>query len=420
MNQTEKSDDEKLDFENYFDKNTMSVHLRENAIAIAKKGTPGNWSMVKVSDNELSKFQICEFGKQILDKAKLDDHSFIEIERNGSTVVQLGRYRIVITEPPFSDGREITAVTPVAKLTLENYKLNEKLRSRLIDNIRGILIAGSPGEGKTTFARVLAEYFSNDGKIVKTVESPRDMLLSPKITQYSLNYGEREGIRDVLLLSRPDNTFFDEMRNTEDFKLYTDLRLAGVGMVGVVHATGPIDAIQRFIGRIEMGIIPQVVDTVVFIKGGNIDKVLELKMEVKVPTGMTEADLARPIIEVRDFVNGKLEYEIYSYGEHTVVIPIKKKEKKASWHFAADTLRAYFKTYAGDCSIEFVNDNRIQVFLPNEAVPNIIGPGGKNINKIEKELGLKIDVRSISKEMVVKKSGIHTGTHTNINFDDRF
>ena len=58
------------------------------------------------------------------------------------------------------------------------------------------------------------------------------------------------------------------MRNTDDFRLFADMRLAGVGMVGVVHGTNPIDSIQRFIGRIELGVIPQVVDTVIFPRSG--------------------------------------------------------------------------------------------------------------------------------------------------------
>ena len=73
-----------------------------------------------------------------------------------------------------------------------------------------------------------------------------------------------------------------------------------------------------------MGVIPQVIDTVVFIKNGFINEVLSLKMTVKVPSGMTEADLARPVVVVNDFETGKLEYEIYSYGEQTVVIPVQE------------------------------------------------------------------------------------------------
>jgi len=104
------------------------------------------------------------------------------------------------------------------------------------------------------------------------------------------------------------------MRKTADFQVFADMRLAGVGMIGVVHATRPIDAIQRMIGRVELGIIPQVVDTVIFIEAGAVVKVYELNFTVKVPYGMFEADLARPVIEVRDFETKSLEYEIYTYG----------------------------------------------------------------------------------------------------------
>ena len=56
-------------------------------------------------------------------------------------------------------------------------------------------------------------------------------------------------------------------------------------MVGVVHANSPIDGIQRFIGKIELGIIPSILDTVVFVKDGGIEKVYELELKVKVPSG---------------------------------------------------------------------------------------------------------------------------------------
>ncbi|MBI2661339.1 Flp pilus assembly complex ATPase component TadA, partial [Candidatus Woesearchaeota archaeon] len=312
----------KLKLEKFFDEITMSVHLRENVPPYAKKGMPGKWEFRQLRKAILKQDEIQDISREIIEDAKLRKDAFVEIERFGSTIVQLGRYRIVITRPPFSDGWEITAVKPVRKLSLPDYKLSEKLMKRVSEQAEGMLVAGAPGMGKSTFASALAEYYAGKDKIIKTVEAPRDMILPENITQYAISYADPQEIHDILLLSRPDYTIFDEMRNTKDFELFADLRLAGVGMVGVVHATKAIDAIQRFLGRIEMGVIPQVVDTVIFIKFGVVEKVLSLNMTVKVPSGMTEADLSRPVVEVHEFETGQLAYEIYSYGEQTVVVPV--------------------------------------------------------------------------------------------------
>ena len=390
----------KLKLERFFDETTMSVHLRENVPPYAKKGTPGNWEFKELRKALLKQEEIQDISREIIEDAKLRKDGFIEIERASSTIVQLGSFRIVITRPPFSDGWEITAVRPVKRLDLSDYKLSEKLMKRVAEQAEGVLVAGAPGMGKTTFAQALAEYYALQNKIVKTVEAPRDLILPERITQYSISYGGSQEIHDILLLTRPDYTIFDEMRNTDDFKLFADLRLAGVGMVGVVHATSPVDAIQRFIGRVEMGVIPQVIDTVIFIKNGFINKVLALKMTVKVPSGMTEADLARPVVVVNDFETGRLEYEIYSYGEQTVVIPVQEsKERKSGAHKLAETtIIAEFQKYSRNVEVEMLSDNKCIVYVPEADIARIIGKQGTNIMGLEKKLGIGIDIKSIDEK----------------------
>lgn len=389
----------KLRLEKFFDELTMSVHLRENVVPIAKRGMPGKWEFITLRKKVLSQDEIQEISREIIEDAKLRKDGFIEIERLGSTIVQLGKYRIVITRPPFSDGWEITAVRPVKRLSLGDYKLSEKLMKRVAEQAEGILVAGSPGMGKTTFSQGLAEFYASREKIVKTVEAPRDLILSDNITQYSISHGDAQEIHDILLLSRPDYTFFDEMRNTDDFKLFSDLRLAGVGMVGVAHATNPIDAIQRFLGRIEMGVIPQIIDTVIFIKNGFINKVLSLEMTVKVPSGMTEADLARPVVVVYDFETGKLNYEIYSYGDQTVIVPVKEGRSEVATHkLASDSIKRFFERYSRDIDAEVVSDNKCIVYVPSNDIAKIIGKQGKNIEMIEKELGMSIDIRELGSD----------------------
>lgn len=380
----------------FFDDDTMSVHLRDKVVPMAKKGKPGEIKLVKLSDKPSKEKELESMAKEIIEYARVDPESFIEIEREGATVVQLREVRIAIARPPFSDGYEITAVRPIADVRLEDYSLPEKLLNRLRERAEGVLVAGPPGAGKSTFSQALAEFYREQGRIVKTMESPRDLLVSEEITQYAPLEGDMEKTADILLLVRPDYTIYDEVRKTRDFKIFADMRLAGVGMVGVVHATRGIDALQRLIGRVELGMIPQIVDTVVFIKDGKIEKVYKVDFTVKVPEGMTEADLARPVIEVRDFERDEVEYEIYTFGEETVVMPAKaiKKEKKPSERLAAERVREEIKKIAPKARVRVeLSGEKATVQVDDKYIPKVIGRQGKMIERLERKLGIKLEIR---------------------------
>ena len=324
------SDPSSLKLLEFFDETTMSVHLKQGLPPYAKKGSPGNWFLEKIGEDPLSTKLIEELAIEIIEMVREDDHSFIEIEKHGVIVAQLREFRIVMTRPPFSKDIEITAVHPLVTLSLKDYSIDSKLNERL-QKAEGILVAGAPGAGKSTFSAALANYYLERGKVVKTLESVRDLQVKPEITQYTKLEGSLENSADILLLVRPDFTIFDEVRTTKDFQIYADFRLSGVGMVGVVHSSSAIDAIQRFIGRIELGMLPSIIDTIIFIEGGDISAVLIIKMTVKVPHGFRDKDLARPVVEVRDFRTNRLSYEIYSFGQDIVINPINPIEPKGSF-----------------------------------------------------------------------------------------
>ena len=414
----------KLEIEKLFDETTMSVHLKEDSFAYAKKGSPGNWKLEKISEKEFSNQQIQDMAKEIVEATKLDPKSFIEIQRPGSTIVQYKNFRIVIVKPPLSDGWEITAVKPIKRLSLEEYDIPDTIMDRIKNKARGIIIAGETGSGKSTFGRALAEFFLKQGKITKTIESPRDLDLPNEITQYGKNFASSEEIHDIILLSRPDNILFDEMRDTPDFRLYTDLRLAGSNLVGVLHAAAPIDAVQRFIGRLDVGMIPSVLDTIIFIERGKIEKLLTLRMVVKVPTGMVEADLARPVVEIIDFISSKILYEIYSYGEETVIIPVFEEKPNPTKLLAEKQLKQQMRKYCDDVEVQMLSDSKVAVYVPEREISRIIGKQGVMIEKIEKELGFSIDVREL-KDFTQKKKDIsyeinETGNSLIFKFADSF
>ena len=382
-----------LEFLRFFDSETMSIHLKEGLKPKGKKGRPGSFNLVELEDKVLTREYLHEITAQILDVAKMNNVSNIEISKPGALVIQHKDYRIAITQQPFSEGYEITVVHPIVRLELEQYELSEKLRTRFSERAEGILISGPPGSGKSTLASSLGDFYSKQGKIVKTFESPRDLQVDPAVTQYTRLDGSFENSADILLLVRPDYTIFDEVRRREDFGIFSDLRLSGVGMVGVIHANSPIDAIQRFIGKIELGIIPSVIDTVIFVKDGNIAKVYELELKVKVPSGMFEQDLARPVIEIRDFEDNTLEYEIYTFGEENVIVPVSKKVKKFGIEkLAEDRIQETFRRFDPNAEVEILSDNRIKVMVSKQNIPSIIGRGGSTINDLEKMLKVHIDV----------------------------
>lgn len=387
-----------LEFLRFFDSETMSIHLKEGLKPKGKKGRPGSFNLVELEDKVLTREYLHEITAQILDVAKMNNVSNIEISKPGALVIQHKDYRIAITQQPFSEGYEITVVHPIVRLELEQYELSEKLRTRFSERAEGILISGPPGSGKSTLASSLGDFYNKQGKIVKTFESPRDLQVDPAVTQYTRLDGSFENSADILLLVRPDYTIFDEVRRREDFGIFSDLRLSGVGMVGVIHANSPIDAIQRFIGKIELGIIPSVIDTVIFVKDGNIAKVYQLELKVKVPSGMFEQDLARPVIEIRDFEDNTLEYEIYTFGEENVIVPVSKKVKKFGIEkLAEDRIQETFRRFDPNAEVEILSDNRIKVMVSKQNIPSIIGRGGSTINDLEKMLKVHIDV--VEKEL---------------------
>ena len=384
---------ESLEFLKFFDSETMSIHLKENQYPLAKKGKPGAFSLAKIGDDLLTKDYLEMISSQILEIVNISDSSTLEISKTGASVVQHDDYRLAITSPPFSESFEITIVHPIVKLSLDDYTISEKLMERFSDSAEGIVISGAPGSGKSTLASGLANFYHNKGKIVKTFESPRDLQVDPGVTQYSKLDGSFDNTADILLLVRPDYTIFDEVRRREDFSTFADLRLTGVGMVGVVHANSPLDAIQRFIGKIELGIIPNILDTVVFVRDGGIQKVYDLELKVKVPTGMTESDLARPVIEIRNFENNVLEHEIYTFGEENVIVPVGKKVDKVGIEkLAEDKIRETFKRYDPKVEVEILSDDRAKVLVDERYIASIIGKGGSNISEIEKHLKVHIDV----------------------------
>ena len=391
-----------LEIENFFDEGTMSVHLKVGVKPYAKKGSIGDMHYQPIRDEVATEAELRDYAEDIIDAARDSPDGFLELDEPGMSIVQFRDMRIAIARPPFSDAREITAVRPIVKTVLDDYDHADELRGRFTEQQRGVLISGSPGAGKSTFAQAVGEFLVDADYSVKTMEKPRDLQVGPDITQYTELGGSMEKTADSLLMVRPDYTIYDEVRKTDDFEVFADMRLAGVGMVGVVHATRAVDALQRLIGRVELGLIPQIVDTVVYIEAGQVHTVYDVKTEVKVPHGLMEEDLARPVIVVRDFETGQPEYEIYTFNRQVVTVPLNEDDDESDSgvdRLAKQEVEREIRSIArGHVDVELRGPDTAVVWVEEDDIPQVIGKGGGRITDVENRLGIDIDVRTLDEK----------------------
>lgn len=351
----------------------------------------GNWDTLRLESLQEELLSIVEDNRHRSD-------CFLEIDRKGCQVIQLGDLRITCAWPPFADAREITIVRPVVKLGLSDYELDPKLIDRLSNHHRGVFICGRPGSGKTTLAQAIAEYLDTEvGAMVKTMEAPRDLQLADRITQYAPLEGDLEKTAEIIFLVRPDFVIFDEVRRARDFEIFADVRLAGVGLLGVTHANSALEAIQRLIGKVELGLVSQVLDTILHVEKGKIQQVLELRMTVKPPSGMQE-ELARPVIEVVEFPSGRVTHEMFAFGSEIAVVPVGASSRGVSpvQALARNQMLHTIRQWVGvDCEVKFSSDSSATIYAPSNIISTLVGRGGENVKALQNELGgMRLSIES--------------------------
>jgi len=301
--------DKKMIIEKYFDKNTISIQIKENCKIFAKKGEPGNIKTEYISSKDMSKDEIRELSKNIIETAKCREDSFIDSEKKGSTIIKVGKYKIAIVRPSFAKGYEINVIRQIKKIKFEEYSLPKSFEKNILKKNSGVLVVGSIGSGKSTFVQAVANRLLIIGKEIKTIETPRSLELPEEIAQYNLNDGSSNEIKDIFSINKPDFVVFDELKNTEELRLFSDLRIMGISVFGTMVSKNLVGALQRFVKKMDLRMICDVVDTIVFIKNGKIKDIYHIDASKKL------------LLMIKDS-NNKTKFQIRVLNQEIVVIPV--------------------------------------------------------------------------------------------------
>ena len=391
------------------DLTVSTVFLKADCPPRVKRGHITELEVVELEMEAFSSSTIEEISQGL--DITLEQHSetrgdcFVEIDRHGCKVMQVGDLRVTISWPPFSDGWEMIVVRPVAQPDLDDYNLDENLLKLIADlQNQGTLVSGMPGSGKSTLASAIARWLDGEGAVVKTMESPRDLQLPQRVTQYAplaeddRSRGSMELTADILFLARPDFIVYDEVRKTKDFEVFGDCRLAGLGLLGVTHSASALEAIQRMIGRVELGILAQILTTVIHVEKGKIGEVLQLAMTVKAPSGM-QSDLARPVIQVKRYPDGKVLNEIFSFGEQICIVDADGQaagdEMSPMQLLAAAQLKDRLSEDYG-IRIHHVkfSGGSVEVYPDESAIGVLVGQGGSTVKALEEQYEVKFSIKS--------------------------
>jgi ATPase len=232
---------------------------------------------------------------------------------------------------------------------------------------------------------------------------------------------------------------FDELRKNEDFNVFADMRLAGLGMVGVIHANGVQDAIQRFSDRVDFSVLSQIINTIIFVKQGVITKIYDIGFTMKVPEGMAHEMHIRPVTTVTDHETGELALDVYRYDGETIVMPVmaavkaavpvpvvkapqiqvqnvgqpvtqpqlvrtpvplpdaaprKESDERPGWKLTEKEIQREIGRYTdGFVDVQMISDTKAIVYIDDKDVPAAIGKGGKNVSAIVNKIGIGIDIK---------------------------
>jgi ATPase len=207
------------------------------------------------------------------------------------------------------------------------------------------------------------------------------------------------------------------------------MRLAGVGMIGVLHAENVHAALLRFLSRVDFGTLPRVVDTIVIVELGEIAHIYDLEFGLRVPDSIPGDGAMTPVVTVSDAATGLAALEVFRYDGEIVIMPLNlpvqaseqsrlrpepaeraaaapADERGGGRQIERELQREIGRFTDGPVEVRMLSDTKAVVYIDDKDVPAAIGKGGKNVAAIVNRIGVGIDIRARSEAAAPAPAGV--------------
>ena len=186
----------------------------------------------------------------------------------------------------------------------------------------------------------------------------------------------------------------------------------------------------------DFGVLSQVVNSIIFVSGGDIRSIYDLSFGLKIPISMPAETRPLPVITITDVESGRPVLEVFRSEGETVILPVnlgaapvpeKTPEQavpserieepvieeveievdvpgeKPAWRMVAKDIQREIGRYTeGPVEVKMISDSKAVVYIEDKDVPAAIGKGGKNVASIVNKVGVGIDIQTLAELEVAR------------------
>ena len=178
--------------------------------------------------------------------------------------------RVNIVVKPVAINGPVVTIRKFSKdfLKMEDLLINDSITVEGIDFLKilvegkyNIFISGGTSSGKTTFLNLLANFISEEERIITIEDSAELKINHPNIVKLEMRSSSVEGLKEISireliktsLRMRPDRIIVGEVRGSEAFDMLTAMNTGHDGSLSTGHANSSMDMLVRLITMVVVG-----------------------------------------------------------------------------------------------------------------------------------------------------------------------